>query len=374
MKATILNIGDELLIGQVVNTNASRMAQMLIAAGIDVCGTYVVGDQLYENEEALNNVKRIFAARGYELTPINRQQAWVPRCCTMINNVMGTAPCMWFEHEGKVLVSMPGVPFEMVNLMETEVVPRLQNFFRTDQIINKNILVQGIGESFLSDLIEPWELALPSTIRLAYLPQSGMLKLRLTARGGHDERALLQQQIDEAVKALYPIAGQYIVGEDLETIPELVAYTMKRHHATLATAESCTGGALAQQLTAMAGASEYYLGGVVSYSNETKERALGVKHETLLAHGAVSEETVRQMAEGVRERLHADYAVATTGIAGPTGGTPEKPVGTVWIAVASPQGTTAKLLKFGDRRAQTIERTCNAVWAELVRIVNDETK
>ena len=144
--------------------------------------------------------------------------------------------------------------------------------------------------------------------------------------------------------------------------------------ATLATAESCTGGALAQQLTAMAGASEYYLGGVVAYSNETKERALGVKHETLLAHGAVSEETVRQMAEGVRERLHADYAVATTGIAGPTGGTPEKPVGTVWIAVASPQGTTAKLLKFGDRRAQTIERTCNAVWAELVRIVNDETK
>ena len=424
MKATIINIGDELLIGQVVNTNASRMAQMLVGAGIDVCCTEVIGDnaddindslsralkncqivlitgglgptkdditkktlcnyfhsELYENPEALANIQRIFSARGYELTPINRQQAWVPRCCTMINNVVGTAPCMWFElpsdqpgQPASVVVSMPGVPFEMVNLMETEIVPRLQRHFCTGQIINKNILVQGIGESFLSDLIEPWELALPSTIRLAYLPQSGMLKLRLTARGGHDERALLQQQIDEAVKALYPIAGQYIVGEDLETIPELVAYTMKRHHATLATAESCTGGALAQQLTAMAGASEYYLGGVVAYSNETKERALGVKHETLLAHGAVSEETVRQMAEGVRERLHADYAVATTGIAGPTGGTPEKPVGTVWIAVASPQGTTANLLKFGDRRAQTIERTCNAVWAELVRIVNDETK
>ena len=424
MKATIINIGDELLIGQVVNTNASRMAQMLVGAGIDVCCTEVIGDtaddindrlsralkncqivlitgglgptkdditkktlcnyfhsELYENPEALANIQRIFSARGYELTPINRQQAWVPRCCTMINNVVGTAPCMWFElpseqpgQPASVVVSMPGVPFEMVNLMETEIVPRLQRHFCTGQIINKNILVQGIGESFLSDLIEPWELALPSTIRLAYLPQSGMLKLRLTARGGHDERALLQQQIDDAVKALYPIAGQYIVGEDLETIPELVAYTMKRHHATLATAESCTGGALAQQLTAMAGASEYYLGGVVAYSNETKERALGVKHEPLLAHGAVSEETVRQMAEGVRERLHADYAVATTGIAGPTGGTPEKPVGTVWIAVASPQGTTAKLLKFGDRRAQTIERTCNAVWAELVRIVNDETK
>ena len=458
MKATILNIGDELLIGQVVNTNASRMAQMLVAAGIDVCGTYVIGDnaddikyylrlcieksdvvlmtgglgptkdditkktlcelfdsELYENEEALANIKRIFDSRGYELTPINRQQAWVPRCCTMINNVLGTAPCMWFQFEiengklkignvhtpvfdhpskegkgvaalnvsgdtpaqflilnsqfNKVLVSLPGVPFEMVNLMETEVIPRLQRHFRTDQIVNKNILIQGIGESFLSDLIEPWELALPKSIRLAYLPQAGMLKLRLTARGGHDERPLLEQQIADAVKSLYPIAGQYIVGEDLESLPELVAYTMKKAGKTLATAESCTGGTLAHQLTAMAGASEYFRGGIVAYSNEVKECALGVKHETLAAHGAVSEETVREMATGARERLGADYAVATTGIAGPGGGTPEKPVGTVWIAVAGPDGVTAKLLKFGDRRAQTIERTCNAVWSELIKKV-----
>ena len=413
MKATILNIVDELLIGQVVNTNASSMSQMLIAAGIDVCGTFVIGDraddidfylrhciersdvvlitgglgptkddttkktlcdffhsELYENQEALANVKRIFDARGYELTPINRQQAWVPRCCTMVNNILGTAPCMWFDYQGKVVVSMPGVPFEMVNLMQTEIIPRLQAHFRTDQIVNKNILVQGIGESFLSDLIEPWELSLPSTIRLAYLPQSGMLKLRLTARGSHDDRALLQQQIDRAVAELYPIAGQYIVGEDLETLPELVAYTMKRHHATFATAESCTGGALASQLTAMAGASEYYRGGVVAYSNEVKECALGVSHQTLLDHGAVSEETVRQMAEGARSRLGSDYAVATTGIAGPGGGTPQKPVGTVWIAVASRQQTVARLLHFGDRRAQTIERTCNAVWSDLIKLVN----
>ena len=433
MKATILNIGDELLIGQVVNTNASRMAQMLVAAGIDVCSTYVIGDntdginyylrlcieksdvvlmtgglgptkdditkktlcelfdsELYENEEALANIKRIFEARGYELTPINRQQAWVPRCCTMINNVLGTAPCMWFGESsltikgdpplsmnGKVLVSLPGVPFEMVNLMETEIIPRLQKHFLTDQIVNKNILVQGIGESFLSDLIEPWELALPKSIRLAYLPQAGMLKLRLTARGGHDERPLLEQQIADSVKSLYPIAGQYIVGEDgespltnnFETLPELVAYTMKKAGKTLATAESCTGGTLAHQLTAMAGASEYFRGGVVAYSNEVKECALGVKHETLAAHGAVSEETVREMAAGARERLGADYAVATTGIAGPGGGTPEKPVGTVWIAVAGPDGVSAKLLKFGDRRTQTIERTCNAVWSELIREV-----
>lgn len=422
MKATLLNIGDELLIGQVVNTNASRMAQMLIAAGIDVYGTHVIGDnasdidkylrhcldrsdvvlitgglgptkdditkktlceffdsELYENEEALANVKRIFDARGYELTPINRQQAWVPRCCTMINNVVGTAPCMWFELPdddeddwgGKVVVSMPGVPFEMVNLMETEIIPRLQQHFKTDQIVNKNILVQGIGESFLSDLIEPWELALPKSIRLAYLPQAGMLKLRLTARGGHDDRARLQAQVGEAVKSLYPIAGQYIVGEDLESLPELVAYTMKQAGKTLATAESCTGGSLAQQLTAMAGASEYFRGGVVAYSNEVKECVLGVKHETLETHGAVSEETVREMVVGVRERLGADYAVATTGIAGPGGGTPEKPVGTVWIGIASKDQVIAKQLKFGDRRPQTIERTCNAVWSELVHLINN---
>jgi len=418
MKATILNIGDELLIGQVVNTNASRMAQMLIAAGIDVCGTYVVGDnaqdissylrhclnrsnvvlmtgglgptkdditkkvlcdffdsQLYENEEALNNVKRIFAARGYELTPINRQQAWVPRCCTMINNVMGTAPCMWFEHEGKVLVSMPGVPFEMVNLMETEVVPRLQKYFRTDQIINKNILVQGIGESFLSDLIEPWETTLPATIRLAYLPQAGMVKLRLTARGSHDQRPLLEQQIADAVERLYPLAGQYIVGEDMESLPELVAYTFKKYHLTLATAESCTGGALAAQLTIMSGASEYYRGGVVSYCNEVKECALGVRHDTLETYDAVSEETVSEMATGVRTRLGADYAVATTGVAGPSGGTPERPVGTVWIGIAGPEGQlVTKLLHFGDRRAQTIERTTHAVWAELIKLVKSTHK
>lgn len=422
MKATIINIGDELLIGQVVNTNASVMSRLLVAAGMEVCGAWVVGDEaaaidralrrcldisdavlvtgglgptkdditkrvlcdffdseLYENEEALANVKRLFDARGYELTPVNRRQAWVPRCCTMVNNEVGTAPCMWFdlpEDEdddwgGKVVVSMPGVPFEMQRLMETEIVPRLRVRFGTDSIINKNLLVQGIGESFLSDLIEPWELALPASIRLAYLPQAGMLKLRLTARGGGSEAPRLRQQIDAAVAALYPIAGQYIVGEDLESLPELVAYTLKRCGKTLATAESCTGGALAQQLTAMAGASDYFKGGVVAYSNEVKERALGVSPDVLAAHGAVSEQTVCQMAEGARQRLGADYAVATTGVAGPGGGTPEKPVGTVWIAVAGGSRTVAKLLKFGDRRAQNIERTCNAVWSELVRFVRE---
>ena len=416
MKVAILNIGDELLIGQVVNTNASQMSQMLTQAGMTVSGVFTIGDsaedirnylshclaisdavlmtgglgptkdditkktlcdffgsELYENAEALENVRRIVASHGRELTEINRLQAWVPRCCTMINNVLGTAPCMWFETDdrpSKVVVSLPGVPFEMVNLMETEVIPRLLEHFAVGAIVNKNLLLHGIGESFLSDLIEPWELALPENIRLAYLPQPGLMKLRLTARG--DDSATLHRQIGEAVSALYPIAGQYIMGEDAESLPELVARAMAASGKTLATAESCTGGNIAAKLTALSGASAYFRGGVVAYSNEVKESALGVCHETLVRHGAVSEATVREMAVGVRERLGADFAVATTGMAGPGGGTPEKPVGTVWIAVASAAGVTAELLHLTGRRAQIVERTCNAVFAALLCSVRTE--
>ena len=417
MNIGIINIGDELLIGQVVNTNASAMSRRLISAGIDVAETAVIPDNgaaiaatvtrflesynavlvtgglgptkdditkttlcqlfhshLVENAEALHNVERLFKARGYELTPINRQQAWVPECCEVLNNEVGTAPCMWFEVPGhatpKVLVSMPGVPFEMEYLMDNKVLPRLQQYFRTDHIVNKNLLVQGIGESFLSDLIESWELALPKSIRLAYLPQAGMVKLRLTARGTN--RQVLEQQIADAVAALYPIAGQYIVGEDLETLPELVASVCLKHHATLATAESCTGGAIASKLTALAGASQYFMGSVVAYSNGVKENVIGVQHITLEQHGAVSEPTAIQMAEGVRQRLGTRYAIATTGIAGPGGGTPQKPVGTVWIAVASPNRTVTRLKKFGDDRLRTIERTANEAFSMLVALVNEE--
>lgn len=411
MKVSILNIGDELLIGQVVNTNAAQMSQKLTQAGMSVSGVYTIGDnaedirnylrhclqssdavlvtgglgptkdditkktlcdffgsELYENEEALENVRRIVASHGRELTDTNRLQAWVPRCCTMINNVLGTAPCMWFETDdrpSKVVVSLPGVPFEMINLMDTEVVPRLKGHFNVGAIINKNLLLHGIGESFLSDLIEPWELALPDNIRLAYLPQPGLMKLRLTARG--NDSAMLQNQIMTAVKDLYPIAGKYIMGEDAESLPELVARTMAAAGKTLATAESCTGGNIAAKLTALSGASAYVRGGVVAYSNEVKECALGVRHETLVRYGAVSEETVREMAAGARERLGSNYAVATTGVAGPSGGTPEKPVGTVWIAVASEDTVSAELLHLTGQRAQIVERTCNAVFAALLR-------
>ena len=426
MNVTIINIGDELLIGQVVNTNASTMSKLLTEAGMKVRKTMVVGDvyddiraavdeamresdavlvtgglgptkdditkkllceyfnsELVENEMALQNVKRIFESRGYELTPVNRAQALVPRCCEVLNNDLGTAPCMWFGVEsGKwevereatqdglphtVLVSLPGVPFEMEWLMRNRVIPKLQETFSTDIIINKNILVQGIGESFLSDLIEPWELSLPENVKLAYLPVAGLTKLRLTARLPHN---FPLSTFHFPLKGLYELAGKYIVGEDCETLDELVHKTLIERGLTLATAESCTGGNIARLLTAQAGASAYFKGGVVAYSNEVKESALGVKHSTLETHGAVSKETVREMAEGVRERLGADLAIATTGIAGPDGGSEEKPVGTVWIAVADKTHTEAKLLQFGaNRRQQNIDRSTNQAYAMLIRLI-----
>lgn len=425
MQVTIINIGDELLIGQVVNTNASTMSRMLTAAGMDVKKTLVVGDmysdiwvavdealrdsdavlvtgglgptkdditkkllceyfdsELVESQMALDNVRRIFESRGYELTPVNRAQALVPKCCEVLNNDLGTAPCMWFNTNcefrnsnfeadatinsefkihNSVLVSLPGVPFEMEWLMRNRVLPKLQETFKTDIITTKNILVQGIGESFLSDLIEPWELSLPENIKLAYLPVAGLTKLRLTVHGSYDPTIL---------KGLYDLAGKYIVGEDCETLDELVHKTLTGRGLTLATAESCTGGNIARLLTAQAGASAYFKGGVVAYSNAVKECALGVKHSTLEAHGAVSEETAREMAEGVRNRLGADLAIATTGVAGPDGGTKEKPVGTVWIAVADATHTEAKLLQFGaNRRQQNIDRSTNQAFAMLIRLI-----
>ena len=412
MNVTIINIGDELLIGQVVNTNAAMMSRMLTAAGMTVTHTVVVGDvyddiwqavdeamhrsdavlvtgglgptkdditknllcryfgsELVESEVALDNVRRIFKSRGYELTPVNRAQALVPRCCEVLNNDLGTAPCMWFQ-KGSVLVSMPGVPFETEWLMRNRVIPKLQETFSTGSIVTKNILVQGIGESFLSDLIEPWELSLPENVKLAYLPTAGMVKLRLTARYAAGETSITStSSIASLTGGLYQLAGQYIVGEDCETLAELVHKTFCERGLTLATAESCTGGNIAHLLTAQAGASAYFKGGVVAYSNEVKECALGVQHSTLEVHGAVSEETVREMVEGVRQRLGADYAIATTGIAGPTGGTAEKPVGTVWVAVCSKEKTVAQLMHYGDRRQQTIDRTTNQAYSMLMKLI-----
>ena len=409
---TIINIGDELLIGQVTNTNAASMGQLLTQQGLTVEKVVTVGDDgeaiaaalraamaqtditiltgglgptkdditkktllqvfggtLQENAEQLAIIEGLFAKRGYPMTPVNRQQSLTPTSCTTIPNPSGTAPAMWFEKEGRVAVSLPGVPHEAMALMRNEIVPRIMARFHAHAILTKNVLVQGIGESFLSDLIEPWELSLPAHMALAYLPQAGMTKLRLTARG-HD-RLALQQEVDERVRALYPIAGKYIVGEDCESLAELVDRTFKQHGITLATAESCTGGNLARLLTALPGCSQYYKGGAVCYCDQAKHTMLGVSEETLRTHTAVSGETAREMADGIRVRLGSDYAVATTGIAGPDGGTPTQPVGTVWIGIATPRGTQATLCHFGGNdRQRVIERATN----EAFHLLMDATR
>ena len=413
MNVNIINIGDELLIGQVTNTNATWMAQQLTAIGCAVTDIVCIADRreaiegslrrcmqqadavlvtgglgptkdditkktlcdffhsrLVEDEASLRNIERIFAGRGYPMTETNRQQALVPACCKVIVNETGTAPCMWFEQEGKIVVSMPGVPSEMKQLMSSRILPMLQERNGGRCIVQKNLIFQGIGESFLSDRIEKWELALPPHISLAYLPQHGMLRLRLTATG--TDREELQRQLEKESLRLHELAGEFILGEDRESLQEIAAEELKRHGKTLCTAESCTGGAIASRLTAMPGASAYYKGGMVTYSNAWKEQLLHVPEETIRQHGAVSEETVREMVTRVRENGGSDYAVATTGIAGPDGGTPEKPVGTVWIGIASERECITRLLHLSDQRAQIIERTCNQVFSELIKLIRKE--
>lgn len=397
MKINLINIGDELLIGQVVNTNASWMSAYLNENGMRVCRVFTIADnadeiknalqqamstadvviitgglgptkdditkhtlcsffssQLVSHEPSLENVRRIFEQRNYPMTPLNEAQALVPECCRVLLNKWGTAPGMWFEKDGRVVVSLPGVPSEMKGLMREEVVPLLQEKFSVESIYHKNVLTFGIGESFLSDKIEQWELALPENIRLAYLPKDGVVRLRLSAYGNNF--AELEKQVACEVEKLRAIVGEYIFGYDDDTLESVVGKLLSEQGMTLATAESCTGGTIAQLLTSVSGASAYYMGGVVAYANEAKEQLLGVKRATLEQHGAVSRQTAEEMALGAKRRFVTDCAVATTGIAGPTGGTEDKPVGTVWIAVATPSGVEAQCFSFGDDRAKNVMR------------------
>jgi nicotinamide-nucleotide amidase len=267
---------------------------------------------------------------------------------------------MWFEKDrnggGKtIFISMPGVPFEMKAMMTDYIIPRLKERFNTPYIHHKTILTQGVGESFLAARIESWENALPTHIKLAYLPQPGIVRLRLTGEG-KDEK-ILHQQIDSEVVKLQGLIPQYIFGYDLDTLELVVGKLLKERNATLATAESCTGGTIAQMITSIPGSSAYFKGSVVAYSNEIKEHILGVSPETIEKYGAVSKETVTEMAIGLQQRFDADYAIATSGIAGPDGGTAEKPVGTTWIAIAAPDEVFAEYYLFGDSRERNIRRT-----------------
>ena len=397
MKATILTIGDEILIGQIVDTNSVSIAKHLNAAGIVVREKISIGDdraqiiettekaladsevtiitgglgptkdditkktlaemfhcEMRHDQRVADHVEKMLTERGIGFNELNRSQAMVPACCTVLFNAHGTAPGMWFERDGHVIVSLPGVPFEMEHLMEDEVMPRLKAHFSLRQIVHRTMITAGLAESMLAERIEAWENALPPYLKLAYLPNPGAVRLRLSAYEVEGES--VAREIEQQFEALRKIIPHNILGFETATMQEVIHKILTQRGLTLAVAESCTGGSIAARFTAMPGASAYFLCGVVSYSNDSKVKLLGVHAEDIARHGAVSEQVARQMAEGARRAAGSDYAVATTGIAGPTGGSAEKPVGTVWIAVATPTRTVAILKQCGTDRGQIIDR------------------
>jgi len=411
MNIEIISIGDELLIGQVVNTNASFMAQELNKVGLNVNRITTIADdaqeiessvlaalnnsdcvlitgglgptkdditkytlaklfdsKMIENKDVLENIRNIFNHRNYVLTPTNRRQAQVPEKCKVIENLVGTAPGMCFEKDNKLIVSMPGVPFEMKEMMTKHVIPILLSHYKPSAIFHKTIITQGVGESFLSDMIEEFELALPKYIKLAYLPAPNMLRLRLSARG--ENQKSIKQELDTQVNKLMPLIEDYFIGFDEGDLSLLLAKLLLEKGKTLATAESCTGGNIAHCITINAGSSNYFKGSVIAYSNETKINVLGVDEEAIKTNGAVSEEVAKQMAIGALKKMKTDYAIATTGIAGPTGGSEEKPIGTVWIAIANNKGKCiASKHNFFSSRENFINRTTNECFAMLIRLI-----
>ena len=400
--AELLTIGDEILYGQITDTNSQWMGNELAAAGIRVIRKTSVGDveseiltafaeaqsradvvlitgglgptsddltkpclvkffntSLAINQEALAEVTAFFAQRGRELTELNRLQAALPLNCEKITNVAGTAPGMWFDVDGVVFVSMPGVPHEMKTMMRDQVIPRLKKRFVLPVIIHRIIRTAGIGESFLAEKIAGWEKGLPSHIRLAYLPSLGMVKLRLTATGS--DRAALEADNEKQVEALLPLIDEYVYSLEDETLEVVIGHMLKQRKLTLAVAESCTGGYLSHLITSVPGSSEYFLGSMIPYAYEIKMRQLGVRPETLEKYGAVSEETIIEMAAMVRARFSTDIGVATSGIAGPGGATPEKPVGTVWIAYSDKFKTVTRKLQLSNNRLLNIQMASVAV-------------
>lgn len=405
--AEILTIGDEILYGQITDTNSQWISSELDQLGIKVIRKTTVGDtkdailgafaeaeqradmvlitgglgptnddltmpmlakyfdsEIIMNEAVLAHVKHFFESRGRTFTELNKRQALVPEVAEVLHNEMGTAPGTWYERNGKVFVSMPGVPHEMKNLMKTLVLPKLAKYFKTPVIYHKLIKTVGIGESFLADKIKDWEDSLPEHISLAYLPSVGQVRLRLTAVGEHRDE--LKADVQKLIDELIPLAESYIYGYDNTTLEEAVGHLLKAQGKTIALAESCSGGYVQHKITTIAGSSEYFQGGVVPYHNDHKINVLGVKPETLEAHGAVSEECVKEMAEGVRTLFKADIGASSSGIAGPGGGTEDKPVGTVWIAFADGEETITKKLQLTQNRLLNIELTQIAV-LNLVR-------
>ena len=409
--AQIITIGDEILIGQIVDTNSTYISRKLSEAGIHVTKKISVADKEEEiirtvnealmesdivlmtgglgptkdditkltlckyfqtslrfDESTFRNLETLFKARGKVVTEINRKQAEVPENCIVIPNGRGTAPGMWFENppataqsswwrtrDNRVLVSMPGVPQEMKVMMEESVLTKLKEKFKTPFILHKNILTQGIGESALAEMIMDWENNLATDMRLAYLPATGQVRLRISVSG--ENKNELQQRVGEKVTELQKIAGDFIYGFDDDSLEMIIGKLLREKKATLCTAESCTGGYIAHKITSVPGSSDYFTGSVVAYANEVKENFLNVPADLINKYGAVSEQVAGLMAVNSRNIFDTDYSIACSGIAGPDGGTEEKPVGTVWIGVATPEGVKIKLLRLGKGRLKVIEET-----------------
>ena len=395
VRAEIITIGDEILYGQILDTNTQWISQELDKLGILTVRKSSVGDSseailsilneaknradlvfitgglgptkddltkhllcqffdttLQIHPQALEDVTIFFQKRGRELSNSNKDQALLPIKSEFIQNAQGTAPGMWFNEFGVVWVSMPGVPFEMKAMMEKLILPKVAQYFKTPKIVHKLIKTVGIGESYLSDLIQDWELALPEHIKLAYLPSLGIVKLRLTGFGLDEDK--IKNDIEAAFQKLLPIAGDYIFGFENDDLESVVGELLVQQNASISVAESCTGGYLAHKFTSIPGSSRYFKGGILAYANEVKMNFLDVRESTLQNFGAVSEECIREMAEGVRLKMNSRYGLATSGIAGPDGGSDEKPVGTVFIALSSAEGTIVKKLTLGGTRIQNI--------------------
>lgn len=394
MNAVIITIGDEILLGQILDTNSRYMARQLGNMGVEVVKMFTVrddrdeirrvvdeameiadlvlvtgglgptkdditkkvladyfGTRLVYNEDAMGWLKELLAGRGIALNENNKSQAWLPENCRILRNFKGTASGMWFEQGGKELISMPGVPFEMEHLMETYVLPDLQKKYPRLQLAYKMLKVYDIPESELAEQLEDWENHLPAGLGLAYLPSPGLVKLRVTAKGESIIHLdAYYTTLKEALKGL-----RYTEGEE-NAVEKQFGVLLRNKGKTVATAESCTGGYIAHLITSVAGSSEYYKGGVVAYTNEIKANVLGVKVVDIEQYGAVSEPVVRQMAEGVKRLTGADCAIATSGVAGPGGGTEEKPVGTVWIGIATPERTIARKFVFSFTRERNIAK------------------
>ena len=397
MEADIITIGDEILIGQIVDTNSAWIAKQLNDEGITVREITSISDRpehiistldesgkkasivlvtgglgptkddrtksaictffnthLVQDDQVLRHIKGLLSPRGVVINALNIEQALVPESATVLENKLGTAPGLWFDFNNVTYVFMPGVPFEMKYLIENEVIPRIQKMYNTSTIVHRTILTQGLPESMLAERIAAWEDSLPDFIRLAYLPSPQNVKLRLSGFGL--ERTEVLQRIDLKIKELVEVIPDYIYGYEDETMAGNIGKILKERGHSLATAESCTGGTIAQFITANPGCSTYFAGGIVAYSNDLKINVLGINPELLDRHGAVSKEIVEAMASSARKLFKTDYAISTSGIAGPDGGSEQKPVGTVWIAVSYPDGVISKMYNFGASRERTIVR------------------